>query len=206
MFGGQDRELYLSQRGDEEHQGKIYRLTDGKTQYVTDFDFEKVHEYPGLTASAAGRIVNWGERFLSVYVGGRWHEHEASLAVRDVQVIEAGGKVLVSHSDKLYVIDEAGGVQKRAWDFGESIKVTKTPRIPAWGRDRILVLRRDDDSFFGSPPARLHAFEVNVGRQMDLGGIRRQLEKRRVVDFFPLSDGAVWLRTHTGGGRRLRLL
>ena len=112
LYGGPDRGLYATQRGEEEPKGKLYKLTDGQAIYVTDFYYEVSHEYPGLYVSKSGRLFNWGNRFLAVYLQDRWKRIEAPLSLRVTLIFDTGEKVYFYYNQNIYSVGNYGNFDK----------------------------------------------------------------------------------------------
>jgi outer membrane protein assembly factor BamB len=187
FYGGPDRGLYITQRGTEEHQGKIYRLSDGRAEYVTDFYYEVAHDYPGLYVSRSGRLFNWGKDFIAFYTGKAWEKAEAALDHNRVHVFDTGERVYFYCSDKLYCIDRnnkssAAEVPIRLGNERAGMKAA------LWGRDRAIALEYAAKG--------VHLIDLANGKLGDAAALNRALGNRSVYDLFRARDGSVWVMAY----------
>lgn len=186
LWGGGDRRLYASQKGRQDHQGRLYELVDGQAVYETDFYYEVAHGYPGLYVSKSGRLFNWGKRFLAVYIDKLWNRIEVRLSLRFTVICDLGEEVYFYYNQQLYWVDGAG-------NFGHTKiscpveSVTGRERIHGalWGSARIFLLR------YGGKE--VYAYNLKTGEAVDMGRIISHLAGRNVYDVFAAGDGSIWL-------------
>lgn len=186
LVGGGNRGLYATQRGDKEHQGKIYELIDGSVKYVTDFYYEVGHEYPGVYVSKSGKLFNWGNRFVATYVNNEWKRIEASLDLKHVIVLDTGAGVYFYHNGKLYSVDDEGRFGHKEIESSlETLPGRERMHGCLWGNDRMFLVQ------YGSKD--IGAYDLNSGKAIDMGSIKARVAGRNLYDCFSAADGSVWL-------------
>ena len=186
LYGGLDRGLYAAQDSLEEHKGELYRLTDGQAVYVTDFYREVSRESPRLYISKSGRLINWGSRFLAVYIQDQWKRIEAPLSLWNTLIFDTGEKVYFYYNQNLYSVDNNGKFDKRQIDAPiKSIHGQKRIHGALWGQDKMVILDYTSK--------RIYAYDLNTAKSIDVKNINSYLGKRYVYDIFRAADGSVWL-------------
>ena len=199
LYGGHDRALYVTQRGPDEHQGKLYQLSDGRTIYVTDFYFEAGHESPGLYVSPSGQLFNWGNRFLAVYTQGKWQRIEALLNSKHTLVVEADQKVYFYYNRNLYSIDRQGQFEQREIVTSvETVPNRKRTHGALWGDDRLVIVEDGAKHIF--------AYYLEDGTPFDTTNINRHLTNQSVHDLFRAADGSIWVLVNDPELRRFVFL
>ena len=197
FFGGDDRELYASQHGEQDkNEGKIYRLHDGRIDPVCDFDYDTSVERPGLHVMKSGLLLNWGEKFIEVYAKGRWNRTEASLSTGRTKLVEVGDRVCLLYFDHLYVIAPDGKVSaakhylddpsiasnKTRGEYWKSFVSTKL-NAAAWGKDRLLLMAPG-----------LTGYDLAAGKLIDVGWIEARVHAGGVyAHLFTDRQGAAWI-------------
>ena len=197
FFGGDDRELYASQHGEQDkNEGKIYRLHDGRIDPVCDFDYDTSVERPGLHVMKSGLLLNWGEKFIEVYAKGRWNRTEASLSTGRTKLVEVGDRVCLLYFDHLYVIAPDGKVSaakhylddpsiasnKTRGEYWKSFVSTKL-NAAAWGKDRLLLMAPG-----------LTGYDLAAGKLINVGWIEARVHAGGVyAHLFTDRQGAAWI-------------
>jgi len=186
LWGGGDRRLYASQKGQEEHQGKLYELLDGNALYVTDFYYDLSGEHPGLYVSKSGRLFNWGNRFLAVYIDGQWKRIEARFNLRPTVICDLGDEVYFYYNQQLYRVDGAGNFTHRniSWPV-KSVPGRERIHGALWGSARMFLLR------YGGKE--IYVYDLNTAEAVDTSRISLRLAGRNVYDVFRAGDGSIWL-------------
>lgn len=195
LYGGEDRGAYAMQRGDGEHEGLLYRLSDGGAHLVTSFYYEVSHEKPGLYVSRSGMVFNWGHRFLAHLTTDGWERAEVRLGLpRDTCVFDLGEHVYFYYDNNLC----RGG--------NDGIKVMEPPQWHKarpgqnrsvgvrWGETRALLVNYGEQ-------AGIFAFDLETCNEVPLDDARTALGTTRVFDAFSLPDGSVWLMVFPQGER-----
>ncbi|MBN1911094.1 MAG: PQQ-binding-like beta-propeller repeat protein [Pirellulales bacterium] len=189
LYGGCDRPLFASQHGTEENRGKLYRLSDGRALYETDFYFEVTHEYPDLYVSKSGLLFNSARDGLAVYINGQWKQTGAAVRLRNSLVFDTGKTVHFFCEGKLHSIDADGHATQR--ELATSIQVETTPGrhvAPGaiWGRNRMLLFDHDAKA--------LRAFNLDSGAEVDVTDVNAQLPYKWLYGLRSTDDGSVWFR------------
>lgn len=189
LYGGRDRPLFVSQLGSEENRGKLYRLSDGRALFETDFYYAATHDYPGLYVSKSGLLLNSTPDGLAVYANGAWKQTGTAVQLRNSLVFDTGKMVHFFCDGRLHSVDTDGHLTQRELDG--SIRVETTPGRHAaagaiWGRDRMLLFDRE--------AWELRAFELASGVEVDVSGVNAQLPYRWLHGLTGTGDGSVWLR------------
>jgi outer membrane protein assembly factor BamB len=189
LYGGCDRPLFASQRGTEENRGKLYRLSDGRALYETDFYFGAAHNYPGLYVSKSGLLFNSTPDGLALYTDGEWKQTGTAVHLRNSLVFDTGKKVHFYFEGRLHSIDPDGNCTRRK--LATSMQVETTPGRHAapgaiWDRRRMILFDRDAKA--------LRAYNLKSGAEIDVTGINAQLPYRWLYGLTGTDDGSVWLR------------
>lgn len=186
LYGSPDRGAYASQRGEEEHQGLLYRLDDGAATFVTTFYFDVSHECPGLYVSKSGTLFNWGSRFLARYDGQKWERIEARLSLRSTVIFDLGDQVYFYYDNSLYRAEHGGKLETLAPPTWRAARPGQNRIIGAlWGGDKAVLIES------GKP--RLLAFDLATCEKVDVSAIEAQLGKTRLYDLRAFSNGDVWI-------------
>jgi len=188
IYGGPDRGLYATQRGEKEHQGRLFKLCDGDTRYVADFYYETSNRPPGLYVSKSGKIYNWGNRFLAVYSGDKWKRIEARLDLENTLVFETGQTLYFYSNGKLYCADADDNLTEH--DIPATIESRDgPPRVygALWGSDRIMILKTGERG--------VYAYDLKTCQPVPTDNINAAFGERVVWDVFRAADGSVWVMT-----------
>ena len=191
FYGGYDRPLCLIGRSAGSKR-KLYRLTAEGVSEMTDFDFLKDADRPGIFITKDGRILNWGDKFLNVFDGQNWNEKEVNfdgsrLIKSPPVVVELGLKIYLyqAGTKQYYVVDDNGQIESleipdslfakfgkysTAFSVGNKILFTKTRRI-------------------------LLGLDVITGEEIDFETLNIQLRPHgyRILDIIAKKDGNFWL-------------
>lgn len=208
LWGGPDRGVYATQPGAEEHQGRLFRLSDGKAEDFTTYYFDNSTDRPGIYVAKSGQLFNWGERFLATLVDKEWKRIEGRFGPRPGMIRPAifdhGDSVdfYVPSTNTLYRANKAGDLRKEsgpAWldataKPGPRVATAQTARTQAvalWGENRVLLTRN-------VPPV-VAAFDLKSLEQVDVSEVNKQLDKLRLFDAFRMQNGDVWLLSQVPG-------
>ncbi|MBN2138517.1 MAG: hypothetical protein JW720_11985 [Sedimentisphaerales bacterium] len=189
LYGGPDRGAYVTQVGQEEHEGLIYRLDNGTALFTTTFYYENKQMPPGLYVSKSGVLFNWGERFLSRFNGKTWDRIEARLSLRFTVVFDMGEKVYFYYDNALYCAGKSGELQ--ASECPEHKWVRTEPGQNhiigvLWAGHKALLVN------YGQPG--LFAFDLETGREVELSTtIASKYLRKRFNNGFSLRNGEVWI-------------
>ena len=185
LFGGGDRDLYIATAGGELQQ-KLFRLRDGRIEYVTDFYAEMGYEGPGLYVAKSGKLINWGQRFVEVYTGGQWKRIEARLGARGVTVCEDADGVCVYCDGRSYVIDAQDNITAVKIALPDGLFASGHPiGATAWGGCRVLLCQ--------PPQKTLVAVDLRSGQVVTPESVNSAFAGRTIVQLAPTLDGAVWV-------------
>ncbi|PQO44921.1 hypothetical protein, partial [Blastopirellula marina] len=206
LYGGPERGVYLTQRGDKDQLGKIFRLEDGQCEEVTTFYYESWHDPPGIYVSQDGRLFNWGPTYLAVYDGEHWKRVEGEFDRRSrtypPAICDLGDDVYfystddnrIYHCNAKSVLDSMDGPK----DLGDALAAHKQknmypvpPLTTSWNGDRVLV-------FFHRSSLRF-AFNVRTAEPIELNLVPKEGQRFGFVDFTELRDGSVLLISHISG-------
>ena len=222
LIGGNDRELYASQRGGgKQDEARLYRLRDGRAEPVCDFEYEYGPERPGIYVAKSGLLLNWGEKFIAVYVKGRWNRTEASLSARDTKLVEVGDRVCLLYADRLYVVTRNGKVWgRRDYLDDPSIASNKTggraakrlanmsTAAAAWGNNRLLLMatRVWEEGGRLLMTRALAGYDLAAEKPIDVERIKGALTRASSRDCSPTVKGpcgSMWMRAKAGRRRLL---
>lgn len=198
LVGGPDRGLYLTQPGEEEHLGYVFRLNAGQCEEVTSFYYDAGHYAPGFYVSQDGRLFNWGETFLAVYDGEDWKRIEAQFNPgsrhRPPAICDLGDDVYfystvdnrVYHCNKNSVLDSKEGPSELR-DFLAAQKQRTMypvpPRTSPWHGDRVLIQIHNSSERF--------AFNVRTNEIVNVNLVPKPGQSFSIVTMKPLRDGSV---------------
>jgi hypothetical protein len=186
LYGGPDRGIYATQPGDQEHHGKLYRLSDGDARYLTDFYYEETGRSPALYVSKSGTLYNWGNRFLAIYAGGEWKRIEASLDLEYALVLDTGDSVHFYYNGKLYSADAHANLTERHLPAPISnLPGQRRVHGALWGDAKMIILE--------SSKPRLYAYNLRTCEAVSTNTINAALGQRPVHDLFRAGDGSVWV-------------
>jgi hypothetical protein len=189
FFGGPDRGAYLSQRGERERQGKLYRLSDGQAWYVTDFYYDSSGCPPGIYVARSGAIYNWSQRSLAVYDNGEWHKNEVKLGLRGVNVLDIGQLVYFHYGDRVYSLDPKGNLTEDILPPAMAQREGYEPvRAALWGEHCALFLHS------GLPG--LHAYDLAARKPVPLDDANDALTGASPYSVYRAGDGAVWIQAY----------
>jgi len=198
LIGGNDRPLYATQTTQEEHQGKLYELTDGEAVHVTDFYFDSSGDRSCVYVSKSGRLFNWGKRFLAFFKDDKWDRIEARLAAKPL-IFEHGESVYFYYNGNLYCVDPNSAVSMTKIPSAMKTLPGQTRTHGAlWGNDKILLISHGKKNVF--------IYDFIKGVSVNADWVTSYLEGRSVYDLFTADDGAVWLLIHDRGLRGYVLL
>lgn len=190
LYGGPDRGAYATQKGKAEHEGLLYRLSDGAAKLEGTFYFEVSHERPGLYVSRSGRIFNWGNRFLASRIKGQWKRIEVRMSLRQTLVFDLGEEVYFYYDNSLYCADGTGQLQEHDCPQWVAARPGQDRIVGVvWAGRRALLLNYGKSG--------LLAFDLPTGRKISLFSALSEFKTTRFYDAFPLSNGDVWLLGRT---------
>ena len=186
FYGGSDRGLYATQKGEHEHTGEVYELVDGRAIYVTDFYYDVSYAHSGFYVSKSGQLFNWSKHFLAVYVQDQWKRIQTRLSPRGILILDTSEKVYFYYGPALYSVDRHGNFDKRQITSPiENLPEQKRVHGVLWGRDKMFIL-----AYFSK---KVYAYHLDTGEPVDTEHINLYLDNRTIWDVFSSADGAVWL-------------
>ncbi|EAQ77532.1 hypothetical protein [Blastopirellula marina] len=212
LYGGPKRGAYLTQPGEKDHLGKIYRLNAGKYEQITTFYYDNAHNRPGIYVSQDGRLFNWGQTFLGAFDDGEWTRVEGHFGSRaDLYrpaICDLGDEVYFYsiHDNRIYHCNAASELSVAA---GPAMIAEQTegrkgqsqfptpPKTSSWNGDRVLVL-------FQRPNLAV-AFNVRTNERIDVQLTPQQEETLTFEDGFETHSGTVWINTRVRGGHGLAI-
>ena len=184
FLGGPDRGLYMTLRGEEKFQGKLYRLSDGEAKFVTDFYYET----PGsgqVYMSRSGRFICWGNRFVAWYVDGGWRRVETPMLLAMLQIFDTGDAVHVYHNGWMLTIGADDTAEVRELDVPVEMEPgTGQVRGVLWGERTALIVKNGTSA--------VYAFTLPEGTPVSTRPLAAALQSHRVYDVFRGGDGSVW--------------
>jgi len=203
LLGGSDRGAYMSQRGQEQHQGLLFELEAGRVEKLADFYYDTAGEQPGLYVSRSGDLFNFGARFVAVLEQGKWKPKEVRMGQRpfDVSVADFGPDgpvVFVARQTALATI----------WDGAAFRTDIALPNLPGdesnpiaacrWGDKRVLLWRYSSRGLRGLAAVELEGYDL---KPVDVGAIVEGIgADSRIHDGWSAPDGsALLLFTRAGG-------
>ena len=188
FVGGGDRDLYVTQPGDKEHRGKLYKCAGGDATFVADFYYDASYEPPGVHVSRAGKLYNWGRRFVAVFSNGTWVRKETKLGgARYTRVFDAGETVYFHYNGRIVSVNAKDEFDERQiFDAAKAGRDPRNAHAAVFGKDR-LVTFQDGKSGLG-------AFDLKTYKAAPSEAVSALLGKRRLHDAFRLRDGSVWVQ------------
>ncbi len=185
FYGGGDRLLLFSQPGEKEHEGRLYRLTEGSAEYLTEFHYDGRTVPPYLGVTRAGDIYSVSTAGLRVFHDGQWNA-TAEGTDRQVWVCDTD-KAVCFYSPvkgKLFRFDPKSGFSERNVAIAYEGKQPMV-RFAQWGADRALVLEA------GKPGVK--CFDLSSGKLCDAAEVNTAIDKLRPRALRQMQDGSVWL-------------
>ncbi len=184
FIGGKDRPLLFSQRGQKEHEGRLFRLTEASAKYLAEFHYDEPYIPPYLGVTRSSDVYSISSRGISVFSGGQWTT--ATVPDRRLRVFETDGAIHFYHptARKLFRFEAKTGFHEQPVDVAFE-KKEPHHRAVLWGADRVLVM----ESF---QPG-LRAFLLASGQRCDVGAANAALGKLSPTALRPRDDGSVWV-------------
>jgi hypothetical protein len=187
LIGGGDRDLYISAAGGE-LQRKLFRLRDGRLEYITTCYADPAYEGSRLHVAKSGKLINWGQRFLEVYTGGQWTRIEARLEPRATVVCDGPEAVYIYCDGRGYVVDAQDNISEVKVTLPDAMSTTQQPVSGvAWGDHGALLYRRHEKG--------LVAVDLRTGAPVTPDSLKVAFAARPVVWALPALNGAVWVAT-----------
>ncbi len=186
LLGGGDRDLYALQRGNDMRSGKVYRLSDGATTYITDYYRENDQVYPGFYVSKSGKLYNWGYKFLAVYSDGQWKRMETTLG--GALIFDTGDVVYFYMNGILCSADKNDNLTQRDVDIPFKVDPNRYlgDRGAMWGKASAIILNYSSSS--------LCTFDLKSGKVISVPvHVKQKFENKEFYDIFPAIDGSVWI-------------
>jgi len=192
LYGGEDRGAYVAQVATRENRGRLYRLSDGRAHYLTEFYYDLSFSEPGVYISKSGTVYNWGIRFLAVFSQGEWHRVEAKLGPATL-IFDTCDSVYFYYNEKLYSVNRGGNIT--AHDIPGSIKYlpARTVTIPGtrrilgalWGDHKMVIFQSGGDAIYG--------FDLQTCQPVPTGNLDLVPDESKPYDIFAARDGSVWI-------------
>jgi len=204
LFGGGDRDVYVTRSTGREHEGGLYKLQGRRFVKVASYYYDGYHAHAGLYVSRAGDVFNYTGRFVAVLIKGKWVTAEAALGKRliDVTVLDRSpdGPVLFFNTERNVACIWDG----RAFKVGETppgfpAKGQRTNAAVAWGEDRVILV-------LGNMIARGALWAARFGKDaaaVDMSAIVEQIGAKTLIrGAWGAPDGSVWLAADPTGRRK----
>lgn len=181
LYGGGKRGVYTTQGMPSGH-NELYRLRDGKAEFVTTFRYEGQNT-PAIYISENGTVFNWGSSFLAQLRPDGWMRSDAQLSVDQTQIFDLGSVVFFYYNNRLYRADSL-----------EIVALTP----PEWhaaqpGRNRIMGARWGETGaiLIDNGKAELLAFDLMTCEVLPLEVNVKPV--RSLYDCFNGADGSTYL-------------
>jgi len=141
IIGGNDRDLYLLQPGKDKLHYDAYLLENNKMLFVRDCYMNgNGSDFCPVYVSKAGKLCNWGSRFLAVYSGGVWKKIETSLNADNASIFDFGDKVYFYFNGNLCTIDSSNNITSK--DIAIPPNTSNGESAALWGKDTVIVTNR----------------------------------------------------------------
>jgi len=197
LIGGSDRDLYALQRGADSRSGKVYKLSDGATTYITDYYRENDQFYPGFYVSKSGKLYNWGDKFLAVYSDGKWKRIETTLG--GALVFDTGDIVYFYMNGILCSADKNDNLTQR--DVEIPFKVDPNRSLG----DRSAMLGQNAAVLINQCSPNLCILDFKSGKVIPTPPkVKEQLNDATLWDIFSASDGSVWILINNSSNYKYR--
>ncbi|HEX5105267.1 MAG TPA: PQQ-binding-like beta-propeller repeat protein [Pirellulaceae bacterium] len=183
FMGGGERPLYLTQPGETEGRGRIFRLSDGAAKAEADFEYEAAHMSPGIMATRAG-FIRLAKGQLSSCAKRVWTKVAAPEEFPLVIETADATCCYFPRAQKLLRIDLAGKIREERVALAFSKNGTGI-RGRRWGEDRVLLLEQFRPNLTG--------FRLATGEALDLGELNGKIDESALWDCISTRDGSVWL-------------
>jgi len=197
FYGGGGRPLYLTRRGSNKGEIRLYRLTAEGAKHVADVEQKSRSAAPPLYVARSGTVFHRGSGFVAVLADGAWQRHDAALSQRSSIVAEQAGAVHFFCQGNLHSYD---GQWHQRGIVTVRLAAQGSPTGTLLGADRLLAATTGD--------AGVAVYELPSLRPALPPAAREAFATRPVRDLFRLSDGSavVCADEPEGGARGLHRL
>ena len=193
FYGGGERPLLLAQRGEAENRGLIYRLTAGKIELQTEFEFTS---HPSILPTSGGLIIlEQGQ--LSTQVSGVWTKTKIPAEQLLYRKSADASSFYFPKAQKIVRVDAAGDIREQPVALAYDKMEFGYHGLP-WGDDRVLVFQHFRPGLKG--------FRLSTGEALDLADLNGKIDELFVAGGFSTRDGSVWLLVTEGKYDQYKLI